>query len=110
MKAGDIDSAKELLRNRIVDIDRLGGDPSDTMGQLQRIESGDIEGAMLEASILDNRAVDEGFLTASSTKCGVSMSMSATHTGKTSSVPKSVSLRVYFSAFVSFLQADSLKS
>lgn len=73
VRAGDIGSAVELLQNRAADIDRLGGDPSDTLGQLNLLQSelqdqtgsgGFLEQFLLEGNVLDDRAVDRGFLPA----------------------------------------------
>lgn len=73
VRAGDIGSAVELLQNRATDIDRLGGDPSDTLGQLNLLQSelqdptgsgGFLEQFLLEGNVLDDRAVDSGFLPA----------------------------------------------
>ncbi len=59
---GNAAKAEELLTNRIAEINRLGGDPSDTMAQLNKIKAGDVKGAMLDAQLLDNTAVGKGFL------------------------------------------------
>lgn len=73
VRAGDIGSAVELLQNRAADIERLGGDPSDTLGQLNLLQSelqdttgsgGFLEQFLLAGNVLDDRAVDRGFLPA----------------------------------------------
>lgn len=68
LQNGDTEGALSLLRNRAANIETLGGDPQDTLGQIRRIESGDVQGALESALILDNRAVDEGVLRALPTK------------------------------------------
>ncbi len=42
---GNVGDARNLLVNRLDAIRQLGGDPSDTLGLLTKIDSGDIEGA-----------------------------------------------------------------
>lgn len=60
--AGDIGGAREVLLNRLDAIKQLGGDPSDTLGILQRLESGDAEGALREVSTVVEFAQAEGLL------------------------------------------------
>jgi len=54
--AGDIESAKTLLTHRVQQIQKLGGDPTDTMGVLAKVLSGDNEGALRDV----NTALDYG--------------------------------------------------
>lgn len=58
----DVAGATSLLRNRVENIQRLGGDAKDTSGLLRQIESGDAKGAFREVVLLDQRASDEGLL------------------------------------------------
>ena len=62
LEAGNNDQAIALLRNRVADITRLGGDPTDTQGLLTQLEGGDFAGALSEVTQLDNFGIDSGFL------------------------------------------------
>jgi hypothetical protein len=46
LESGDVSRARNLLVNRVESINKLGGDPSDTMGVLQKLASGDTAGAL----------------------------------------------------------------
>lgn len=74
VRSGNIGGAIDLLQNRMGEIERLGGDPSDTAGQLNLLRNeqqdqtgsgGFLQEFFSEALVLDNRAVDLGFLPAS---------------------------------------------
>lgn len=62
LKKGRVGPARQLLINRISDINQLKGDPSDSAGQLRLIDSGNIDGAINESQIFDDEAVIRGFL------------------------------------------------
>jgi len=59
---GDISSARELMLNRIDSINQLNGNPSDTVGLLQKLDSGDFEGALTDVSTVVQFAQAEGLL------------------------------------------------
>lgn len=59
---GDVGQARELLLNRIDAINRLNGDPSDTVGLLQKLDAGDVQGALTDASTVVEFARQEGLL------------------------------------------------
>ena len=46
LKKGDTDSTVELLQNRVDNINRLGGDPSDTMETLEALKAGNVDFAI----------------------------------------------------------------
>jgi len=54
LQSGNIPTARATLINRLQAIKKLGGDPSDTMGVLQKVESGDIPGALQDVSTVVN--------------------------------------------------------
>jgi len=62
LQTGNIPAARATLINRLSAIRKLGGDPSDTMGVLQKIEDGDIEGAHADVSTVVNFAQANGLL------------------------------------------------
>lgn len=62
LQSGDLEGAVGLLNNRTENINRLGGDPSDTMGLLNKISGGDIEGALSDAKLFTSAARDAGYL------------------------------------------------
>lgn len=62
LQSGNIPVARATLINRLQAIQKLGGDPSDTMGVLQKVESGDIPGALQEVSTVVNFAQANGLL------------------------------------------------
>jgi len=71
VRAGDFGSALELLQNRAIEVERHGGDPQDTLAQLNLLQNeindptgsgGFLEEFLLESNILDDRAVDAGVL------------------------------------------------
>jgi hypothetical protein len=62
LQSGRIDSAINLLQNRVNNIQQLGGDPTDSAGLLQQIQSGDTEGALAELQPLIQFAQAEGRL------------------------------------------------
>ena len=62
LAAGNVAGARKLLKRRVELISKLGGDPSDTAGLLSQIDSGDVEGALGEASTLVSFAQQQGFL------------------------------------------------
>jgi len=62
LRKGDVPRATQLLQNRVQEIQRLGGDPTDTQGLLDTITRGDIQGAIADSEVLDNAAVLRGFL------------------------------------------------
>lgn len=62
LQAGNIPVARATLINRMQAIKKLGGDPSDTMGVLQKVESGDIPGALQDVSTVVSFAQANGLL------------------------------------------------
>jgi len=62
LQTGNIPAARATLINRLSAIRKLGGDPSDTMGVLQKIEDGDIEGAHADVSAVVNYGQAAGLL------------------------------------------------
>ena len=62
LQSGNVPLARATLINRLQAIQKLGGDPSDTMGVLQKVESGDIPGALQDVSTLVNFAQANGLL------------------------------------------------
>lgn len=62
LQSGNIPTARATLINRLQAIKKLGGDPSDTMGVLQKVESGDIPGALQDVSTVVNFAQANGLL------------------------------------------------
>lgn len=62
LQAGNVPLARKTLINRLQAIKQLGGDPSDTMGVLQKVESGDVEGALQDVSTVVNFAQANGML------------------------------------------------
>lgn len=67
IRAGRPQDAIALLRNRVGEVERLGGDSSQTMQILSMLEGGDIEGVTAGLEQIDNRAVDAGILKALAT-------------------------------------------
>ena len=63
LTSGDVGRARDLLVSRVGAINKLGGDPSDTLGVLNKIESGDVKGALQDTNSLLEYAYDSGFLT-----------------------------------------------
>lgn len=62
LKQGDAERARRLLVNRVENINRLGGDPSDTMGVLQKIDSGNVAGALNDVMTVTEYAYQSGML------------------------------------------------
>lgn len=62
LQSGNIPTARATLINRLQAIKKLGGDPSDTIGVLQKVESGDIPGALQDVSTVVNFAQANGLL------------------------------------------------
>lgn len=62
LQSGNIPTARATLINRLQAIKKLGGDPSDTMGVLQKVESGDIPGALQDVSTVVSFAQANGLL------------------------------------------------
>jgi len=62
LKTGDISGAREVLMSRLEAIKQLGGDPSDTLGVLRKLESGDVPGAFNDVSTVVNFAQAQGLL------------------------------------------------
>ncbi len=62
LESGDIAGARGLVLNRLKNIEKLGGDPADTMGFLTLLDSGNIEGAISEANTLVNAGISQGLL------------------------------------------------
>ena len=60
LRAGNTPGAAELFKNRIADVNRLGGDSSQSLNILSMIEAGEIAGVAAGLEQIDNRAVDEG--------------------------------------------------
>lgn len=58
----DPTKAADFLKERVKHIARLRGDPKDTLGVIQQIESGDIEGAARDLSIVVQAARQAGYL------------------------------------------------
>ena len=64
LEAGDAGSARETLVARLDAIQQLGGDPTDTQSVLQKLEAGDLKGALVDVSTVVDFAVAEGLLKA----------------------------------------------
>lgn len=64
LQSGDTGQARAFLMDRIQNIQRLEGDPSDTMAVLQKLEQGDTEGALRDVSTVVDFGVRSGRLTA----------------------------------------------
>jgi hypothetical protein len=64
LQSGDTAGTRAFLMDRIQNIERLGGDPSDTMGVLQKLDSGDVQGALRDVSTVVDFGVRSGRLTA----------------------------------------------
>ena len=64
LKANNPEGAKQLLQNRIGEVSRLGGDPSQSQQILTMLDAGDIKGVTEGLGMIDNRAVDAGLLKA----------------------------------------------
>ncbi len=63
LEKGEISNARQLVLNRNTNIEKLGGDNSDTMAFLKLLDSGDIPGAISEANVLVNAGLANGMLT-----------------------------------------------
>lgn len=62
LQQGNIDRAKGLLQQRAQLINKLGGDPSDTLGVLGRLNEGDVAGALKDVSTVTEYAYQSGRL------------------------------------------------
>ena len=62
LKSGNIGGAREVLMSRLDAIKQLGGDPSDTLGVLQKIDTGDVSGAFSDVSTVVSFAQAQGLL------------------------------------------------
>lgn len=62
LQSGATNQAIDLLNDRVKRIQQLGGDPSDTISQLQLLQNGDVKGALNNALSLDAAAVSRGVL------------------------------------------------
>ena len=62
LKKSDIEGATNILNSRMSAIRKLGGDPSDTQGIMDMINSGNVKGAISELDLTDSRAIEGGFL------------------------------------------------
>lgn len=62
LENSDFQGARGLLLNRLENINRLGGDPSDTNSVLQKIDAGDIVGAHNDVSTVVEFAQAQGLL------------------------------------------------
>ena len=62
LKSGNIGGAREVLMSRLDAIKQLGGDPSDTLGVLQKIDTGDVSGAFNDVSTVVSFAQAQGLL------------------------------------------------
>ena len=62
LKGGNPEGAKQLLQNRIGEVNKLGGDPSQSQQILTMLEGGDVKGVTEGLGMIDNRAVDAGLL------------------------------------------------
>jgi hypothetical protein len=62
LKKSDIEGATNILNSRMSAIQKLGGDPSDTQGIMDMINSGNVKGAISELDLTDSRAIEGGFL------------------------------------------------
>tara|TARA_R110000772_G_scaffold167612_2_gene279310 strand:- start:218 stop:1336 length:1119 start_codon:yes stop_codon:yes gene_type:complete len=62
LKKSDIEGATNILNSRMSAIRKLGGDPSDTQGIMDMINSGNVKSAISELDLTDSRAIEGGFL------------------------------------------------
>ena len=62
LEAGDVGGALSLLDNRLENIQKLGGDPSDTAALRRKIVSGDLGGALRDVGTVVNFAERRGRL------------------------------------------------
>lgn len=62
LQAGDGEGFLNLASNRLNDVQRLGGDPSDVMSILQSFNSGDIQGTINQLAQTEQLGVEGGFL------------------------------------------------
>lgn len=62
LKGQDYEGAKTLLTHRVQQIQRLGGDPTDTMGVLAKVLSGDNEGALRDVTTAVDFGTRMGYL------------------------------------------------
>lgn len=62
LRKQDYERAYRLLNNRVQNIQRLGGDPSDTMGVIEKMEKGDFSGALNDVSTVVEYAYQSGML------------------------------------------------
>lgn len=62
LSTGNTADAVALLSNRIDNINRLGGDPSDTQGVLNKLNAGDTKGALNDVSAFVEGATRAGYI------------------------------------------------
>ena len=62
LNSGQVDQFIKSGSERVLAIEELGGDPTDTLTILSMVRQGDIDGARLRLSTEDQRGVTEGFL------------------------------------------------
>ena len=60
----DIPAARERLQRRIASIQSLGGDPADTLSLLNKLEAGDIKGALADVTTVVDFGIRSGRITA----------------------------------------------
>lgn len=88
LQEGRTPQARELLLSRLDNINRLGGDPSDTQGLLSKIDSGDIRGAFQDVSTVVEFAQAEGLLKTPATDKGTSLVQNIEATGLKRGTPE----------------------
>lgn len=60
LTSGDVSKARELVLDRIKNIQRLGGNPDDSMAFLKLLDAGDVQTAITEARSLVDYGVSQG--------------------------------------------------
>lgn len=76
LEAGDGDGFLGVISSRLENIERLGGDPSQTLNVLQAFNSGDVQGAFDMLSRTEQVGVDMGLLKDTSARAPVSVQSS----------------------------------
>ena len=62
LQQNNVPAARQLLLERLDHIKRLGGDDADTRGVLQKIDTGDVQGALADVSMVVDHATRAGML------------------------------------------------
>ena len=62
LEAKDGEGFLDLLSDRLENVEKLGGDPSDVQSVLQSFNSGDIEGTLNQLKMVEQTGIEEGFL------------------------------------------------